>query len=98
MNRPADYMNGRPTVNVTELAEVGFAYARDAARRITGGDVDGASWTFHQGMDADARDAFDSFLLQTQHPSIHEAGTCENRFKAFAAEYAEAVLGKDSSS
>ncbi len=98
MSRPADYLNGRPTVNVTELAEVGFAYVRDAARRIAGGDERGASWVFHRCMDGEAIQAFDAFLLQTQHPSIHKPGTVEGRFAAFAAEYAEAVLVKGSSS
>jgi hypothetical protein len=91
--RPSDYVNGRPTVNLTEGAEMGFAYARDAAVRFAQEGERGASWVFFQGMDEEARRGFDAFLVQTQHPSAYEPGTTEHRFKMFAKEYAEACHG-----
>lgn len=87
--RPSDYVNGRPMVNLTTGAEIGFAYARDAAVCYRQEGERGASWVF-QGMDEEARKEFDQFLLQTQHPSAYEPGTTEHRFKMFAREYAEA--------
>ena len=88
--RPSDYVNGRPTVNLTEGAEMGFQYARDAASRYQREGERGAAWVFHQGMDSEARKDFDRFLVQTQHPSAYEPGTAERRFLAFAREYAGA--------
>lgn len=87
---PAQYSGGRPRVTLSTLAETGFGYARDAAAAIRRGDERGWSWVFFQCMDAEARRGFDLFLLQTEHPSVYEAGTCEQRFRRFAVEYAEA--------
>lgn len=86
------YINGRPTVNITELAEIGFAYARDAAHRYRVEGEGGASWVFFQGMDNEVREGFDSFLVQTRHPSAYEPGTRERRFIEFAREYAQECL------
>jgi hypothetical protein len=81
---PRDYRNGRPTRTLSPLAETGFGYARDGAAMKHRAD-----WVFFQCMDEEARRGFDLFLLETEHPSIYQAGTVEQRFRNFCREYAE---------
>lgn len=86
------YLAGRPRVNLTDLAETGFGYARDAAHRLAQGDNDGPAWVWHHCMDSEAREGFSAFLVQSQHPLAYAAGSPEWRFRTFATDFRTAVL------
>jgi hypothetical protein len=55
-------------------------YVKRAAKRLQDGDRGAAAWEFHFSMSAAAREAFDLWLVATNHPSAMEPGTTERRF------------------
>ena len=79
------HMKGSPDQTPAE-------YVAEAMGRITRGDKDGASWTFHQSMGNADRERFDQWLIETRHPSADQAGTTESRFKNYVNE----ALSKES--
>lgn len=50
------------------------------------------SWVFFHASTRAERDAFDDYLVRIKHPLAYEAGTQEQRFRAFTQEQVAAVL------
>lgn len=65
------------------LDAVKRAYHQDGERAL--------DWQFHHVMNKEARDTFDAFLLNSNHPLAYEAMTQEQRFKRFMRAYCKEV-------